>query len=956
MTRKSIKQEVWRLIFIPALTITLLLASTLSYLFVIQLNKFVANRGEILTLKTAHLAYYALASEDEQLLHSIMDASLEEPYVRAIHIYHAKTQTHYHAGPQFYPNLTATETNSLTPGHHKTDQSLRFFNPITDHQTNRQTDIQASAQKPETLGWIELEFLTSPFIVLRYEMLFITITITLLCLILAALLAIRLHDHITTPLEHITSVVRKLAKGKLHARIDTQKTLEFTELTETVNAMGAVMEKAQRDMQLHVDQYTDDLRETLETIEVQNIELDIARKQALEGSRIKSEFLANTSHEIRTPLNGILGFTNLALKTELDDQQREYIDTIRDSAQNLLTIINDILDFSKIEAGKLTLEYVPLPLRRVLEDALHILAPDAHEKHLQLITHIDPNVPASLLGDPLRLKQIISNLASNAIKFSQRGNIIIKVTLVSQKEKQIVIKFSIKDQGIGISQSQRERLFKAFTQADTSSAREHGGTGLGLAICKGLVERMGGNIGIESELEQGAEFWFTARFGVDKKQPPLNNAILKEKNILICGDNNESNSQIVELLTIWQANYHTVPTIHDIFPCLRNPDSHHKEHNRIQAYDVVIIDIAPEDRKTHYNLLHKLSEQLKDEFNCDVVVCCTSAHQRLFRSGSEKLRLHYASKPINYDGLLHVLSHLFDISFKDQQVALNLETNLRSNPSVLIVDDNPANLQLASELLRGLNTQVTQASNGKQALSACDTESFDIIFMDIQMPGIDGIETTRQIRALEGTKKRTPIIALTAHSMTEQKADLLIAGMDDCISKPVSEAQLAHIINRWASLSGKKEVVPTTGFRVAQPTLTTINSNNDDITSIDIALSLKLANHKPALARDMLSMLLKGLPDEQQQINQAFSNQDFEQLEILIHRLFGSCCYCGVPRLKKISGLLDRLLQSQQYDQIDSVITALNNAIADILRWAEDRDINKQFGLKSLQSDDEQLN
>src|SRR5690606_18707338 len=195
-----------------------------------------------------------------------------------------------------------------------------------------------------SLGWVELELLTSPFIILRYETLFITITMTLLCLILAAALAVRLHENITTPLEHISNVVRRLAKGKLSSRADTQTSQEFTELAEAINSMGGAMEKAQQDMQLHADQYTEDLRETLETIEIQNIELDIARKQALEASRVKSELLAKTSHEIRTTLNGIVGFTNLTLQTELQEQQREHVNTIRDSAQNLLTIINDILD------------------------------------------------------------------------------------------------------------------------------------------------------------------------------------------------------------------------------------------------------------------------------------------------------------------------------------------------------------------------------------------------------------------------------------------------------------------------------------------------------------------------------------------------------------------------------------------------------------------------------------
>src|SRR5690606_10371022 len=472
-------------------------------------------------------------------------------------------------------------------------------------------------------------------------------------------LAIRLHQNITIPINNIKSVVRKLAKGKLNSRVEPQQGKEFFELAETVNAMALSMEKAQQDMQAYIDQSTEDLRETLETIEIQNIDLDIARKEALEASRIKSEFLANTSHEIRTPLNGILGFTNLALKTDLDEQQREYLNTIRDSSQHLLTVINSILDFSKIEAGKLTLDYVPLPLRRSIDEAIHILAPDAHEKNLQIITYIDPTIPANLLGDPLRFKQVITNLVSSAIKFSNKGNIIVDVVLLNRQEAQANIKITVSDEGIGLTRSQKDSLFNAFAQVDTSSAREHGGTGLGLVISKGLVERMGGEIGVESEPEKGSSFWFTARLGIDKKQPiPSFKPSFNKRKILICGENSASVSQINRLLHEWDTDAHVINAVHDIFPTLR------QARDASRPFDVVILDIAPAERKIQPILLHNLTEQLMEEFNCKVIACCTTAHQRLLRNQSDKLQATFVNKPITYDSLLQTLGRQLNITVR----------------------------------------------------------------------------------------------------------------------------------------------------------------------------------------------------------------------------------------------------------------------------------------------------
>jgi two-component system, NarL family, sensor histidine kinase BarA len=928
--RSSIKSDVWRLIFIPSISIIILIAVSLTYLCISQINKFIDLRGSVLAQKTAHLLHKPMLENNRELVQYILDASIEEPYIRAVHAYYTDTDQSFHSGPQFMQTEDTGEPNMQQPLERHTDRTLRFSHPL----------VNLDNKNP--IGWVELELMAAPYAVVRYEAIVLTIALTLLCLIIGAYFAISLYYRITDPLDHIKNIVHALARGRLNERVEQQNSSEFLGLAESINTMADYMEAAQADMQSHIDHAIEDLRETLETIEIQNVELDLARKEALEASRVKSEFLANTSHEIRTPLNGILGFINLALKTELNEQQREYLETIRDSAQNLLTVINGILDFSKIESGKLTLDYAPVPIRACIDEVLHILAPDAHEKHLELINYVEPCIPKNLLGDALRFKQVLSNLVSNAIKYSSTGNILIDVSILQQQETQITLKVCVSDEGIGLTREEQDQLFSPFNQADSSNTREHEGTGLGLAICKGLVERMHGEIGVVSEPEQGSTFWFTARLGIDKRQPSVSQlANLSDYRILLCGENPASLKQIDCLLREWNGNTQSIPAIHDCFPILRNA------RNSNNNFDLLILDIAPNERKIPPVLLNNLAEQLNVEFNCTLIACCTPAHQRLFRAHSEKSQVLFINKPIAYDSLLQTLGRQLDLHIKDMREQ-DEEEALRPSVSVLLVDDNLANLQLASELLRGLNTQVVQASNGKQAIDACNDNEFDVIFMDIQMPGMDGMEATRHIRALEQGKRRTPIIALTAHTITEQKAELLIAGMDDCISKPVNEAQLAHIINRWASLSGKKEVViqveeKNHNQHVREPLPT------QDLTgSVDIQLCLKLANNKPALARDMLSMLLSGLETEKQQINAALANSEYEELGELIHRLYGSSCYCGVPRLKHISGLLDKLFQSEQYEQARDAIPALNHALDDLINWGRDKELDPLFGLEKV--------
>ncbi|UTF61041.1 response regulator [Gilvimarinus sp. DA14] len=917
MKANSVKSELWRLILLPAISITLLLSATLTLLYMSALDRFIDQRGRLLAEKTAHLAHIAIRNHNPQMLQQVLQSTLEEPMIRAIHVDDHEQQQSQHFGPRFLEITQKAPSREDLAQIAYSDYTARFSYPIVNDQGE------------DPVGKLEIELALSSYWVTIYQTLLIVVLATTACLLLAGYFAVKLHGNIVRPANIINAAIGKLSAGQLDTRIEGEFAYEFQQLAQNVNTMASIQEHAQQDMQQHIEQSMDDLRETLETIEIQNIELDIARKEAVAASQIKSEFLANTSHEIRTPLNGIIGFTNLAMKTPLNDKQRSYVQTIHDSAQNLLTIINDILDFSKIESGKIVLDYIPLALRQVVESSVDTLAYEAQEKNLQILTIIDNNIPPQLMGDPLRFSQIITNLLGNAVKFSNKGTIIIELSLERFEENRVTLKGAVTDEGIGLNEEQQRELFSAFTQADTSVSREYGGTGLGLAICKGLVNRMNGSVGVDSAPDKGATFWFTVELGVDPHFAATEYHYLQNKRLLISSDIEAGYRQLASLTESWGAQTSWIQSVHDIFTTLRG------EQQSGQSYDLILLDVSPGERRLPLGLLDNLAEQLESEFGCKLIICCTAGHKMLFAQHASSSTIEFVTKPITQAHLLQACGHAMNMDLENGDEPATGEQPEQYH--VLLVDDNEANLQLASEFLQDLNVRVTQAKSGEQALQMYTDGAFDLVFMDIQMPGMDGMQTTQEMRKIE-SGKRTPIIALTAHSMTEHKTDLLISGMDDCIRKPVAQDQLAHMLTRWLGLNQNRITPEPRVIGLAPPPQAIDNSG-----PVNISQCLGLANQKADLAKDMLSMLIDNLHEEKKAINDAFRAQNWAVLQDLIHKLYGSSCYTGVPHLRGLSGLIDKTLQARQTDALAPMIRSLNTAIDQLTKWQKNTNIDKLF-------------
>lgn len=800
------------------------------------------------------------------------------------------------AFPDILQLLKVEEEGSVNFRDYSGDKVLAGFANMSEYGINHEGDWSLVDITPEAM-------VMEPIYELRSNMLWMFVMV----LSAGAVISMFFARGLVKPIFKLSKSVKELTSGNRSVRVEIETGDEVGELAAAFNNMSSQIET----------QY--------DSLASKNLELEHARQKAQDASRHKSEFLANMSHEIRTPMNAIIGFSNLMMDTELNIKQQDFIKKIRSSSQSLLGIINDILDFSKIEAGKMDLEAIEFDLLSEIEAVVSMFGDSARKKGIELVHIQDFDVPRIVKGDSLRVRQILINLVSNAVKFTETGHVVVKLRLLAEEDDAIAIQFMVEDTGIGIPQDKQDLLFSEFQQADGSTSRQFGGTGLGLAICKKLVKMMGGAIEVESEDGVGSCFRFILRLNKaesDQAYPCLHED-LSGMRVMIVDDHHESRQFFEHAFENLSCHVKTVSTSLDVLATLRDL--------RFSAsLDLLIVDQDMPVMNGESLISEIRAMPYLDQLPIMMTTCGLKEEKNL---DYEKLNIRsFLEKPLSISGLVDGVEKTFGKFTTVDDYSEGKDNSLFwPNAKVLLVEDNLMNQELARMMLSDLVAHVEVAGNGKEAIMALQRIEFDLVLMDVQMPIMDGLQATRMIRK-QSQWHELPIIAMTANAMKGDREACLDAGMSDYLSKPVDSADLKDKLVTWlpidaGSVSVEMEIEDTDTY---QP------STVEDEDWIDIESALQRVGGNENRLKLLMSIFCQESMNVVNRLNDAIISEDSQQCIFIVHSMKGSASNLSAGQLREAALNLEHAFKNKHQGDIESLKNRFEVCLKGTLEVAHD--------------------
>ncbi|MEA5446146.1 response regulator [Gammaproteobacteria bacterium AB-CW1] len=919
MPKLRLRTQILLVALLPTLLVSLVVSGYLLGTRLADLRSYQQNTGETIARHLAPASEFAVFSGNQLILDRLTEQLVEEDGVQWVRILDINGDTLSEAGRSETDASPAGLLNRLFP---VAPEALQFESsirlgeePVGEFEALFADDADADGNN--IIGYVEVGLSTEPLMERQGELLRFGLLLILGGLMLAWGMATRAALSAIRPINRVVTALRDFSSGDLDTRVPERSQGETGMLERGFNALAEEVKLSRERMEAQIEQATSELRETLEAVEVQNVEMDLARKRAEESNRIKSEFLANISHEIRTPMNAIFGYTQLLARTELEKTQKDYIVTIQRSAESLLALLEDVLNLSRIEAGRVEVEDSPFDPEELLENVISLSAPGIFAKGLDLYFHPRTQLPAELMADAVKLRQIIGNLLSNAAKFTEAGFVRVEAAVERDKQAHWLV-VDVVDSGIGIRDEDASRLFMAFSQLDTSSSRRHQGAGLGLVICEQLTRLMGGRIEVESELGQGSRFRVEIPVRVIKQNEEehhLSDCLVE----LLCPEPAMGDA-LQARLAQWGCQVQRV-TAHEaslkqgseqppLLAAVAQAQLQNEEaRRRILAGTVN----RPHSLVLAASLDRTILTELETEGQtvCQPLTMSSRSLRKSLRNNFQDLRSNPGKNPSSAEA--------------DSQPLHGL--------NILMVEDNRINRHLTMEFLESAGANARAAEDGYQALSIASEFKPDLVLMDIQLPGMDGLETTERLRHLAGMAA-VPVLALTASASEEERRRCEQAGLEDVLVKPVREEHLVERVRHYLPET-RKDTAPPPPADTSSDSLETTESSASDQPSSDRPPSDRPMGRSDSgeLRPEIAAMVKADLPAQMETARDHYQNGAFDDLDAEVHRMRGTAAFCGFKALASCCEQIRLVIEQGETDnnRLARLMDNLSEAVDEVL-------------------------